>query len=71
MNNNSPDSAAKRYPVNHAGEIEGKENILINPVLITKADFEAYLFTRGKGWVRLKENSCIFNRRYNDQENEI
>lgn len=36
-----------------------KENILSNPDLVTKKDYEEYLTTKGKGWVCEIENKVV------------
>ncbi|MFT3681278.1 MAG: GNAT family N-acetyltransferase [Ferruginibacter sp.] len=39
-----------------------KENMLSNPALVTDTDCEAYMFTRGKGWVcEVNENIVGFS----------
>jgi len=43
----------------HEVRIAVKENILPNPDLITKNDYEDFLFNRGKGWVCEIDNRVV------------
>ena len=43
----------------HEVRIAAKENILPNPDLITKNDYEDFLFNRGKGWVCEIDNRVV------------
>lgn len=43
----------------HEIRLAVKENVLSNPTLISPADYEEFLFTRGKGWVAEIDNTII------------
>lgn len=43
----------------HEIRVAVKENVLSNPALITPADYEEFLFTRGSGWVAEIDNIII------------
>src|SRR5437762_2921497 len=46
-------------PQLHSIRIAVKENILADPSIITKADYEDFLTVRGKGWLCEIENSIV------------
>ena len=46
-------------PALHSIRITVKENILPDPSIITKADYEIFLTTRGKGWLCEVENNIV------------
>ncbi len=43
----------------HEIRIAVRENTLSNPALITPADYEEFLFTRGKGWFAEIDNTIV------------